>query len=321
MRLAIVGAGLVTPLGITPLQHAAFLRAGLGVASPSGFEHEGEPVPARHCAWLGAKMPLLQRLVALARRALSSALEGRSVESLWLVLPSPRWSFENADRARVAETLASMTGVKVTVCKDTAEAIEQAEAELARGAALTALLAVDSFVTLDDVDASLDRNPWDAEHPPPGEGAAAWIVGRATKNALASLDYASALRGPDTEDEEGIVDGAPMTDLVRTLPRGGSSIVRSYGQAELDRFRRNEWTYAVARNRARFDMRLGERCLETFAGTLGAASLLASAVYGVACEHHFASREHHAGSGPFVAWAVHDDGTRSLAMLSLGAQP
>ncbi len=73
--LAVVGTGLVTPLARTPAEHAFFVRAEVGPAAPGAFvDEEGESIPVAYCAWLGAHLPVAERLRALGTHALRDAL-------------------------------------------------------------------------------------------------------------------------------------------------------------------------------------------------------------------------------------------------------
>jgi hypothetical protein len=76
MDLAVVGTAMISPLGTTPAEHAFFVRAGVGPATPGAFiDAEGETMNVAYCPWLEARTPLCDRVLALGMRALEAALE------------------------------------------------------------------------------------------------------------------------------------------------------------------------------------------------------------------------------------------------------
>jgi hypothetical protein len=73
--LSIVSASLVSPVGIRLAEHAFFTRAGVLAPAPQAFETRvGERVDTLHCGFLGAALPIADRLARLAEIAVHQAL-------------------------------------------------------------------------------------------------------------------------------------------------------------------------------------------------------------------------------------------------------
>jgi hypothetical protein len=333
MNLAVIGTGLVSPIGLTPLQHASFPRAGIGLNPPSAFvDRDGEPVPVFHCPWLGAQLPVVERLAALGERALRTATAAPAAsgqpapaeQALLLCLGATRPGLAQADRQRAAGALAGATTAPLrhvfTGAAAFFAALGAAERLLnADEARVVAIVAVDSFVSLEAVRAELETAPptWVREPPPPSEAAAAVVLMRGTEGrelglSLGTVHYAGTLRGQGSDDDDEILDGVALTALLEQVPALDQRIVRAYGQGEVDRLRETEWTCAAARNAARFDPLLTTACIERWIGRVGGAAGAAHFVYGLAAERHHAAQEARTGAGPFVAWAISHDGTRGL---------
>src|SRR5512145_2542850 len=72
--LSVLGMGLVSPYGITPRDHAFFVRGRLSPAMPLPFvDAQGDPVAANYCRWFGAKLGVDERMERLALTALAGA--------------------------------------------------------------------------------------------------------------------------------------------------------------------------------------------------------------------------------------------------------
>ncbi|APR78509.1 Hypothetical protein A7982_03856 [Minicystis rosea] len=337
MNLAIIGSALVSPIGLTPLQHACFVRAGLGLCPPSAFVGtDGEPAPVFHCPWLGAKLSIAERLAALGERALQSASE--VLERMPHVAPgnmallmnfgATRPGLVEADRQAAASMLATATPAPLrrvfTGAASFFAALLEADRLLEAGEVrVVVLVAVESFVSLDAVRAELEIDPpsWTREPPPLSEAAAALVV---TKGAgarelglsLGTVHYAGTTKGAGSDDDDLVVDGTALAALLDGVPAGLGPIARVYGQAEIDSLRMAEWTCASARHAALWHETMTIECVERSIGRVGAASAAAQIAHGLAAERHHAAREHAAGAAPFVAWAVSRDGTRGLCAMT-----
>jgi hypothetical protein len=339
VNIAIVGTGLASPIGLTPLQHASFPRAGIGLHPPSAFVgRDGERVAVLHCAWLGATLPVANRLVALGEGALRQATESvarlpqyaLSDAALFICLGATRPGLSEEDRQRTVGALTATMPLRrvFTGAASFFAALGAAERLLDAGETRIALvLAVDSYVSLDAIRADLERAPatWVREAPPPSEAAGAVALMKGTearelKLSLGALHYTGTLKGQGTDDDDEVVDGAAISTLLQQVPPLDGPLVRGYGQTEVDRLRETEWTCAAARNAARFHAQFTTSCVERWTGRVGGAAGAAQFIYGLAAERHHAASEGRAGAGPFVAWAISRDGTRGLcAATAAGA--
>jgi hypothetical protein len=337
MNLAIIGSALVSPIGLTPLQHACFVRAGLGLCPPSAFiGADGEPAPVFHCSWLGAKLSVAERLAALGARALQSASEvfermpqlASGDMALLTCLGATRPGLGEADRQAAAGALATVTPAPLrrvfTGAASFFTALLEAERLLEAGEVrVVVLVAVDSFVSLDAVRAELEiESPsWTREPPPLSEAAAALAVmkgadAREFGLSLGTVRHAGVMKGAGSDDDDVVVDGTALAALLDGVPAGLGPIARVYGQAEIDALRMTEWTCASARHAALWHEAMTIECLERSIGRVGAASAAAQIACGLAAERHHAAREHAAGAAPFLAWAMSGDGTRGLCAIT-----
>jgi hypothetical protein len=339
VNIAIVGTGLASPIGLTPLQHACFPRAGIGLHPPSAFVgRDGERVAVLHCPWLGATLPVADRLAALGERALHQATESvahltqlaATNTALFVCLGPTRPGLSQEDRQRAVGALTATIPLRrvFTGASSFFAALGAAERLLDAGEARIALvLAVDSYISLDAVRADLERAPatWVREAPPPSEAAGAVALMKGTdarelKLSLGALHYTGTLKGQGTDDDDAVVDGTALSALLDQVPPLDGPVVRAYGQTEVDRLRETEWTCAAARNAARFHPQVTTTCIERWTGRVGGAAGAAHFIFGLAAERHHAAREGRAGAGPFVAWAISRDGNRGLcAATAAGA--
>jgi hypothetical protein len=338
MNLAIIGTGLVSPVGLTPLHHASFLRAGLGLHPASAFVgSDGATVHVFHCPWLGAKRSVAERLGALGVHALREAIEPLKRvpllkpedAALFVCVSRPRPGLTDADRQSAVKALTDATMIPLrqvfTGAASFFGALGVAGNFVSTGRVRAAVVvAVDSFVSLEAVRVELNTPPsaWFREPPPLSEAAAAVVLmkgpeARELALSLGTVHYASALKGQGNDDDDDLVDGATLQALFNQVPDLGAPLVRAYGQDEVDRLRHTEWTCASARTTARFDRVVTTACVERWTGRVGSAAGAMQLVYALAAERHHAMQ---AGAGPFVAWAISRDGTRGLcAATTAGA--
>jgi hypothetical protein len=341
MNLAIVGTGLVSPVGLTPLQHAAFPRAGLGLRPPSAFVGgDGDPVPVFHCPWLGAKLPVAERLAALGTSALTAATEvlahapvlATKEAALLVCLGAPRPGLAPDDRQHAVAAFKDATAAPLrhvfTGAASFFEALETAGRLLDAGEVRAVMLvAVDSFVSLDAVRAELEVAPaaWVREPPPLSEAGVALTLMKGTEGrglglSLGMIHHAGTRKGQGSDDDDELVDGVALAALLQEMPVFEEPVARVYGQDQVDRLRQTEWIGAAARNAARFHERVTTVSVEQWTGRVGGASGAAQLVYGLAAERHHAVLEAEGAAAPFVAWAISRDGTGGLcAATATGA--
>jgi hypothetical protein len=339
--LSVIGLGLVSPLGRTPSEHALFLRAGVAPPAPGAFrDAAGETIPVSYCPWVGAARPVGERLGALALVALKDALRPLASAGSAPVPPrlfacssAPRLGLEEGDRLAFEGTV-SAHGEEQSCVRLTGDAgffrgLALARAILERGDARTvAIVAADSFASPGYLADSKRRGeiPWDADLPPPAEGAAALLLAMPATarefraEVLATLHHAATAQGAATDDNDAPIDGAAMTSLVRGLPHLGRPVGASFGQHGVGSLRRREWEMAAARCARAIDSTCAYCCIETKLGMLGAAAGAADLVHAVMV-HRLGAWSRLDGkrpNAPFVAWAISPDGTRGLCLATVG---
>ena len=329
MTLEVIGAGLVSPAGLSSTEHVFFLRAGVTLPARSPFlTAEDRRVPVAYCPWIGARASVAERLERMAEAALAEAdppRPGADPIALLLCVPPPRPGLTDADTSALGDRIARRLGARaVTRFQGEAgafAALGRARSLLSGGAAgAVVLVAADSLVSPEALADRLARPPSPYAEAPldPGEGSAALVLvpparGRAAgRTPLGTIDAAATAPGAATDDDDEIVDGAAMTAALRALPRGAPARA-VFGQARVDGLRAREWEIAVARSAERLHPEHEVYCLEESTGALGAAAGAMHLAYGLAVLRHAATREPTARDAPFYAWAISRDGTRGIA--------
>lgn len=343
--LAIVGMSLVSPLGFSPSEHVFFARAGVAPQTSGAFrDAKGEPIPTSSCGWLGATLPVADRLAGLGRAACDAALEpwrqkfarrhsraAQAPGALFVVSAAPRKGLSESDSIAFERAAENAAGgrrcVRHTGSAGFFQALVDAAQFLERRAERAAVIvAADTFLALEVLaDWHLSgTTPWDADLPRPGEGAAGLLVMLPEEARQEGLEVLATIHSSDTrmgvanDDNEEVVDGAAMTELLRCLPGLDGSLGASFGPHGVGSLRRREWEYAAAREAGRFSPKCAYMCLESKAGCLGAAGGAAALVYGAAMHRHGAWPGEPREAAPFVAWAISRDGMRGLCTAKVG---
>lgn len=352
MKLAVVGAGLVSPWARSLAEHAFFLRAGVPGPPASPFRTaDDKPLKGRVCPWLGARADFPTRVGDLARTALTEAL----APLLAAGLPLPATVFACASRARsapppataphappgpapgaqgasvadlVEDALASL-GKRVRPDRAWDEAgvfsaIERADKLITEDARrFVAVVAADSLVTIDALTEWVTRGPgpWGGRRLPRSEGAAAFVVTSpaAARDArlpvLATIEHASTFADAATDADDDPIEARAMTAALRALsPR---RFRYAYGQTTTDALRSTEWHLATARNRARFDEEHVLGSIEAHVGAVGAAAGAMNLAFGVAELRHRTTRIPFDRAASLLAWSISPDGTRGLAACTV----
>ncbi len=335
MSLVVVGTGMVSPAGLTPHAHACVVWAGALPPTASPFRRKGgEPVPVAYCPWLGARLGMGDRLLAMAQEALRDALrplQGTETTEppLFLCAASYRPGLtpaqyvdleQGAVRAARAREVTRFHGAAGVFA-----ALQEAEARLADGLGAVTILALDSHVGEDALGACVDNppSPWGGNPGPPAEGAAALVVTTAAHarrlglEPLGVVHYAGTALGASNDDNDVPADGEAMTRLLHHAPtlRAPAAIV--FGQSSVDALRQVEWQLAVARNPGRFHPEYEIRSIDAELGPVGAAAGAMNLVYGLAVVRHKTTDMPVRDVDPFLAWAISADGTRGLAAVSV----
>jgi hypothetical protein len=336
MSLTILGTGLVSPAGLSPRAHACVLWAGGLPPSASPFVREsGEPVHVAYCPWLGARIGMGDRMLAMARTALVDALrplraadQAPAIELLLCVPPS-RAGLAPDDRARLEAGVREVAGArKATRFPGAAgvfDALADAEARLDMGAAAVAIVAVDSHVGEDALAEHMENppSPWGNASALPAEGAAAFLVtskAGAQRLGLAgqgAIPYAGTAVGLATDENDLPPDGEAMTSLLRRLPPLHAPAPLVVGQFTTDALRDAEWQLAMARNSNVVHPEYDARSFEAEVGLVGDAAGAMNLAYGLAVARHRTTSADLAAHAPFLAWAISRDGTRGIAVGSV----
>jgi 3-oxoacyl-(acyl-carrier-protein) synthase len=333
---AIVGLGMVTPLGVTSEEHVFFIRAGEPPPLPSPFTTaSGETLRVAYCPFIGAREAMGPRCVAMATAALDEALGPLERlpkgALLFVVTPDDRPGFSSADRAFIERVLLRRTGASAVVASRGAAGAFTALGEMAtrlatQEAEVAVLCAVDSFIHVDALAEFLarGRHPWQPAVETPAEGAAVIVLGSPAFIAARVGGAASigTLRGVASEigashdDNDLAVDGTAMTQALRRLPFAGP-VGTVAGQLNVDPLRSAEWSYALARNADRFQSEHASVSIEDDVGHLGAAAGAMSMAYAIALRRHGATRASGAPGHPVMAWAISRDGTRGVGLAAV----
>jgi hypothetical protein len=336
MSLAIVGTGLVSPAGLTPRANACVLWAGAVPVSASPFvRDDGEPVPVCYCPWLGARMSVADRVLAMGRAAVEDAVRPlrsaprETAIPLLLCMPETRGGLAPTDRARIATALAEVSAAREARTLGGAAsffaALREAEALLDADATAVAVGAVDSYIGEEPLTEHVANpsSPWGATPPPAAEGAAALVVMKAAEarrlglKPVGTIHFADTAIGQPNDDNDLPADGEAMGSLLRRLPRRHVPAPLVFGQFTTDSLRHAEWQLAVARNPERVHPEYEMRSFEGELGLVGAAVGGMNLVYGLAVAHHRTTDMGVGDHDPLLAWAVSRDGERGLSMVSV----
>jgi hypothetical protein len=330
-ELTVVSMGLSSPLGRTPLEHAFFVPAGVPLPSSSAFvDADGQRIRVRHTPWIGAHRPFADRCEVLAQQALETALGPVSPwleETPLLVCSSHRRAalldpgIERAARRVPARSVERFDGAAGTFA-----ALVRASALLASGARFVVVLAVDSEVHIDALTEWVERPPswWSHELPPPSEAAAALVLTAPAEARRLGLEVVGTILGagtrpaPSNDDNDEIVDGTALAELIRVLPiRAPIGVVA--GPTSSGDLRMREWFTAMPRSLSKL---AGDHELLPFEASMGWLGAAAGATYlvaGLASLVHETTAMLSSADRTLLAWAISRDGARGAATAVRGA--
>lgn len=341
--VCICGIGARTAVGLGAEASAAAVRgsiSGLGL-HPFFVDQEDEPVSFAADSEIAPDLPIAERMLRMARSVTEQALGQAStttpidVGCCWLALPEPRSGLApNLDAwlgAAQADVLALPPESVRTLSRGHAGglmALQGAALMLSRGEAEAALvIGVDSYHdhrTIQSLDAR--RRLMSARNRsgfPPGEAAGACLLvrrGVADRRRLPVLARISSaatatephpLRSTEPCLGEGLT--AVIAAVARSLRVPGELITATYCDLNGERFRNEEYVYALMRTQEAFvdphDYISPADCW----GDVGAASGPLFAVLAVV-----SSVRGYAKGSVAVLWAGSDSGHRSAVALELG---
>ncbi|MEJ7732129.1 MAG: hypothetical protein WKG00_23325 [Polyangiaceae bacterium] len=179
MTMAVAGIGLVSPIAMDATQHALFVEAGLGRNPPTAFlSARDQPIFVHHAPWLGARMPVAERMAALGEAAGREALAraGAATQrgaAVVLCLGETDARPSDAELDAVSAHLARAFGLPVRArargAASAFSALAAAQGWLdAAEVGAVLVVAADSLVTLDVAAAEQRRTPeWVMESPAP----------------------------------------------------------------------------------------------------------------------------------------------------------
>jgi len=329
--LSVVGLGLVSPTALSPRQHVFFIAAESTLGTARAFvDGAGQRLGAIHCPWLDPGLPLGARVTELGRRALGTALEpaiaspelARCRLPAMLCCAAPSVAFAAEDAAGCEQAWAQRYpldfGARLHGEAGLFHGLATAAHWLSSGAVpAVVLVAVDSHCSVAALGARpLGARRWERVPAYLSEAAAALVVVSPGREgglpSLGRISFASVRPASASDDNDEIVDGTSMTQLLAQAAGEGLKITQAFGQHNVDRLRHLSWTFSVSRNCRAFDPLCRFVCVEDAIGRVGAAAGAAHLVYGLATELHGTAS--YGGGGTLAAWAVSRDGTCGLAI-------
>jgi hypothetical protein len=329
LPLAVVGVGLVSPLGVGAECHAMLMRAGEGAATPGGFATEaGEHAPVFACPWLGADLPLPDRILELGSAAarlalapLEAAAGGR--ERSWVAVVGPAGdAAAPLSRALGARSVSAGSAAVFAELVRASEAIVRGEVDSA------VVVGVDSLVDLSllSAHAAVTHDPWGANLLDASEGAAAFALVSLERARTLGLEVwalvrgAAAHEGKGSDNDDEPADGVALTEVLREANAEGRPIRAAFGPTRVDLLRRRDWDLAQARTAGMFDdPQLFVGCPERDVGHVGEASGALSLGLLLACARHGALPDATAPAIPAgsacLAWGLSANGLRGAALV------
>ncbi len=319
-ELAVLGTGLVTPLGADVKETVFAYAAGTYEVSASPYLKTVDPfgdlspspeedlrdedvlrVDARCCPWLGHRLDQLNRLVLMAQSAAGEALMVRSQAgtgpfrgklALFIIVAPPRAGFGVPEQTTLKDTLQERLGVPKSTLHhgDVAlyDLFKEATKTLAEKQADGVLIvAVDTQISLHSAARQVEdpQSNWLPLRPPLGEGAGALLLVHPHQShqkgqSFAHITGACAIGGRAKLDNDEIVNGLPLTGLLSRVREKGVHVA-AYGPRASSVLSSREWDLAFARNRGVLVEGSAITSLESTMGVLGAATSTISLAYAI----------------------------------------
>lgn len=343
-EICVCGLGARTAVGMSVAASAAAVRGGVSGLSlhPVFKDRANEPISFAADPMLAPDVPLAQRMWTMllsvieeaSLQASPPASPSLQIDACWLSLPEPRAGLEPHLDQWLGQKLADDLRLPVPSVRVLSQghagglmALQAAALALSRREVNVALVVgTDSYhdrQTLHSLD--LRRRLMSAENRggfPPGEAAGACILMRSDTAAQYGLPVLARLRAAATAMEphsikastpclgEGL--SAVLTCVTRGLDGAGELVSDSYCDINGERYRNEEFVYALLRTQRAFVDAKDYTCPADCWGDVGASSgLLYLALAVVAQKRGYAKGRH------TLLWAGSDSGCRSaLAMTS-----
>jgi hypothetical protein len=315
MALGVAEISLVSPLGLSPSEHAFFHQAEVSPHSSGAFTNrDGEPLPIHDCPWIPASRPWASRVRLLAKQALARVHPSSPKTPILLIAP-PEAISGDAELARFL----SLSGHNVVRRRSGSAAyvVALSEAkEILKGEAEVVVMAVDSLVRRDELERWLEmrysaftRNPL-----PPSEGAAAMRLVNTARPPLAGKLHALAAAQSEATDENDLpTDGVALTRVFTdlSLPTRVPLVV---GPRDVDPLRMRDFHLAAVRHHAKIE-RAEMPSLEGRIGLFGSAAGLISAVFALAWLRHGLPFTEPTDRRMALAWARSRDGLLGAVLV------
>lgn len=320
----IVGCGARTPLGFDRRASAAAVRAGVSMVADHPFmvDRSGLPITVTRDAGLDPAWPCVKRIATLAGAAAREALAGRvrpAKLGLVLNLGEPRPGLPEGTSARVAQHLRSALELDGPVDHAMGGhaggivAIEAARRLLDSGRAKAVLVGgAESYLDADTLEWLDERERLHSETNVygfcPGEGAAFLLLAKGGQGALLEVAQTGFGREANLIGTEDICLGEGLGAAFTAL--GKASADRILCDMNGERYRGNEYGFAVLRARTLFRDAADYETPAACWGDLGAASGPLFACLAVEAE----ARGYAKGPSTLI-WASSEGGQRGAALL------
>jgi len=346
--VAIIAAGVRTPLGLDAASSAAALRATISSCSEHPFmvDQNGEPMPASLDTQLRADQPCRERMLILTRHVLKqvclSVPEHPEFHSIPLLLglPEPRPGFSEQDAQWLQQQLlqSSDLPVHLAACRAymsghsaTLLLMDQARGEMAQGKYDVCLIAgVESYFHPDTME-WLDENRQllgtvSRSGFVPAEGAGCCLLMTPAAASRAGLPALAMLTGSATDWESKRIKTQEMNlgealistvrNVVGVLDSSRQKIHNVYCDINGERYRGEEWGFTCLKLAQYFDDPTAYCSPADCVGDMGAASGVLFAALAIQA----AQRGYAAGSRSLL-WTSSENGLRAAVMLEADVVP
>jgi 3-oxoacyl-[acyl-carrier-protein] synthase I len=332
----VVAVGARTPVGLSAESAAAAVRAGVNRLGTHPFmvNKAGELVAMAVDPRLDANLSRADRLVPLAASAIQQVIDklGKDIVragEVLLALPEARPGFLEADAKSVAPALIAALGIsdlRLSLCgrghAGALQGLHMAVDRLGAGRAeICTVVGVDSYADPDTVEQLEENLQLLSEKTRsgfiPGEGAGAVVLSTANARKHLRLPSLAVIRGVGAAMERRLINtdadvlGEGLAEAIGAAAAGlgGEPIDATYCDINGERYRTDEWGFALLRLASRLSLAPYETPSDLW-GDVGAASGALGCVLAV--------RSWARGYAPgprALVWASSEAGLRGAAVL------
>jgi 3-oxoacyl-[acyl-carrier-protein] synthase I len=331
----VVAVGARTPVGLSAESAAAAVRAGVNRlgAHPFMVNKAGELVAMAVDPRLDANLRAADRLVPMAASAIRQVVDklGKDIVragEVLLALPEARPGFSDADAKSVAAALIAAVGIpdlRLSLCgrghAGALQGMAMAVERLGAGRAeICTVVGVDSYADPDTIEQLEENLQLLSEKTRsgfiPGEGAGAVVLSTANARKHLRLPSLAVIRGVGTAMERRLINtdadvlGEGLSEAIAAAAGPGAEpIDATYGDINGERYRTDEWAFALLRLSPGLSLAPYEAPSDLW-GDVGAASGALGCV--------LAARSWARGYAPgprALVWASSEAGLRGAAVL------